>query len=198
MTENVPAKKIFGQNAFYYYGPGGGGVNYPDQYFYNLDNKLLMFVFDGPYENDKTPSVAAKQMEDQILSTFKFAEPTLPTKSNQSELGPVIYSITPLRGSIGTKITIKGKNLNGFEGDLNARIATEFNFADYSSGIMYGERNGSSDTIVTTIQSSFCKQDNSYSGLPCTSYFYITPGVYEISVKPYDKESNSVSFTVTE
>jgi hypothetical protein len=62
---------------------------------------------------------------------------------------------------------------------------------------MYGERNGSTDTIVTTIKSSFCKQDNSYSGLPCASYFYVTPGVYEISVKPWGIESNSVSFTVT-
>lgn len=123
--------------------------------------------------------------------------PTEPTTSEATELEPVIYNITPSSGPIGTKITIKGKDLNGFEGDLNARIATEFNSADYSSGIMYGERNGSTDTIVTTIESSFCKQDNSYSGLPCESYFYVTPGLYEISVKPWGKESNSVSFTVT-
>lgn len=132
--------------------------------------------------------------------TLPTAETVAPNNNNsqtEDDKNPVIYSVTPTSGPVGTKITIKGKNLNGFEGDLNARIATEFNTADYSSGIMYGERTGSTDTIVTVIKSPLCKKDNSYSGLPCEEYFYVTPGVYNISVKPWGKESNSVSFTVT-
>lgn len=150
--------------------------------------------FEGMKKKMDADDEKIKVILSQILSTFKF---TKPATSEATEPEPVIYSVTPSSGPIGTKITIKGKNLNGFEGDLNARIATEFNPADYSSGIMYGERTGSTDTIVTTIESSFCKQDNSYHAIPCKSYFYVTPGVYEISVKPWGKESNSVSFTVT-
>lgn len=133
------------------------------------------------------------------LYIYKKNKVEIPTTNSKTEndTAPVIYSITPSSGPVGTKITIKGKNLNGFEGDLNARISTEFNNADYSSGIMYGEKNSSADAIVTTIESSFCKKDNSYSGLPCESYFYVTPGVYKISVKPWSIESNSVPFTVT-
>ncbi len=162
----------------------------------NITNSTSLVIYDFPTEGQavfigygNNNSTLARQ----VLSTFKFTNKT----ETQGDLTPVIYSVTPSSGPIGTKITIKGKNLNGFEGDLNARIATEFNPADYSSGIMYGERNGSTDTIVPTIQSSFCKQDNSYSGLPCKSYFYVTPGLYEISVKPWSKESNSVPFAVT-
>ncbi|MDO8514268.1 MAG: peptidoglycan-binding protein [bacterium] len=133
------------------------------------------------------------------MTRAKITESCGSGSTSNSTLDPVIYSVTPSSGPIGTKITIKGKNLRGFEGDLNARIATEFNPPDYSSGVMYGDRTGSDDTtIVTTIQSSFCKQDTSYSGLPCASYFSVSPGVYEISVKPWSKWSNSVSFTVTE
>jgi len=71
LQDILPTSKIIGQNTFYYYGPGGGGVAYPDQYFYNLNGKLLVISFDGPYENEKTPSAAAKQVEKELLETFK-------------------------------------------------------------------------------------------------------------------------------
>jgi hypothetical protein len=64
LENNQPQLKTFGQNQFYYFGPGGGGVNYPDQYFYNLNGQVLIFKFDGP--------PAAKQLVSQILSTLKF------------------------------------------------------------------------------------------------------------------------------
>jgi hypothetical protein len=37
----VPA----GSNTFYYYGPGGGGVDYADQYFFDLKGKTLHISF---------------------------------------------------------------------------------------------------------------------------------------------------------
>jgi hypothetical protein len=67
-----PVTKQIGNLTFYYYGPGGGGVRYPDQYFINLNNTILEFSFNGPYDNDKTPSESAKELELNILSTFKF------------------------------------------------------------------------------------------------------------------------------
>jgi hypothetical protein len=71
-SESVnPDLLTVGNNVFYYYGPGGGGVCYPDQFFTNLNGKILIFNFTG-CENDKTPSQSFKATENQILSTFKF------------------------------------------------------------------------------------------------------------------------------
>lgn len=69
----APEKRIYGNNTFYYYGPGGGGVAYPDQYFYNLNGKILRFIF-FDQDNAKTPSAQMKQIENQILSAFKFTD----------------------------------------------------------------------------------------------------------------------------
>ncbi len=73
-STTLPEAVTSGQNTFYYYGPGGGGVSYPDQYFYDLSGQLLTISFDGPYANDKTPTAQTKQIESQMLSTFKFIE----------------------------------------------------------------------------------------------------------------------------
>lgn len=59
-----------GHYTFYYYGPGGGGVQYADRYFFNLRGKTLCITFDGPYVNDKTPSEETKKLESEILATF--------------------------------------------------------------------------------------------------------------------------------
>ncbi len=71
-NENPPEQVIAGQNIFYFYGAGGGGVSYPDNYFYNLNGKIIIISFDGPYIGDKTPSQETKDLEPKILSTFKF------------------------------------------------------------------------------------------------------------------------------
>lgn len=73
-NESLPEQIKAGQNTFYFYGSGGGGVSYPDNYFYDLNGKILIIDFDGPYISDKTPSDEIKQLESQILSSFKFIE----------------------------------------------------------------------------------------------------------------------------
>jgi hypothetical protein len=68
--ETPPEPVHVGQYTFYYYGPGGGGVQYPDKYFFNLWGKTLYITFDGPYVGDKTPSAETKKLESEILATF--------------------------------------------------------------------------------------------------------------------------------
>lgn len=68
--EDPPEAKTFGPNTAYYYGPGGGGVNYPDQFFFNVKGKTLRIQFDGPY-NGKTVSEEAKQLESRVLETLR-------------------------------------------------------------------------------------------------------------------------------
>jgi hypothetical protein len=70
-SSDAPDAQIIGLNTFYYYGLGGGGVAYPDQYFMNLSGNVLIFIFDGPYLNAQTPSQEAKIVEKQMLSTLQ-------------------------------------------------------------------------------------------------------------------------------
>ena len=69
--DSPPEPRVIGRNTFYYYGPGGGGVSYPDGYYFNLRGKVLAIDFDGPYENDKTPTPETKQMEQKVLASFR-------------------------------------------------------------------------------------------------------------------------------
>jgi len=46
-------------------------VEYPDQYFFDLKGKTLLIIFDGPYINDKTPSLDTKDLEERLLQTFR-------------------------------------------------------------------------------------------------------------------------------
>ena len=69
--ETPPEPRIIGGQVFYYYGPGGGGVCYPDQFFYDLRGKPLSILFLGPCVGDKTPDAATKNTESQILGTFR-------------------------------------------------------------------------------------------------------------------------------
>lgn len=68
--DKTPAPLQIGMHTFYLYGPGGGGVDYPDQYFVNLRGKILEFDFDGPYEG-KSPSGETPELEPKILKTFR-------------------------------------------------------------------------------------------------------------------------------
>ena len=121
----------------------------------------------------------------QMLSTFRFIE--TPTESV-----PIINSISPNHGPIGTAIEIRGENFSGFEGDLNAWIEN----SERIKGIIRTEEGSSSNLIKFTLKSSFCQVDTSYSGLACPDFIYLTPGVYKIYVMPWGQKSNEVIFTV--
>ncbi|MBV9266942.1 MAG: hypothetical protein JO061_12305 [Acidobacteriaceae bacterium] len=70
--DTPPTPKRYGPNVFYYYGAGGGGVAYPDIYYFNLHGRALRIVFDGPYSGaDKSPNAEAQAIEKVILSSFK-------------------------------------------------------------------------------------------------------------------------------
>jgi hypothetical protein len=77
-SESPPEPVKIGDYTFYYYGPGGGGVCYPDQYFFNLLRKTLTIDFDGPCRNDKTPTPETKEIERRLLATFR----TFPTSGH--------------------------------------------------------------------------------------------------------------------
>ena len=108
---------------------------------------------------------------------------------------PIIQSISPASGSIGTIIELSGINLAGFEGDLDAIIENSKGETAYLNGIGAVPRDDKK--IRVKIDSKICKKNNSYTGDTCTSYLTITPGVYYIYTSPWGNISNKVEFKVT-
>ena len=120
---------------------------------------------------------------------------SLPTTCvDQSETKAVITSLTSYYGPVGTKLEIRGCNFAGFEGDKNAVIEN----AQGVKGILYGEQGSTAKVIKVTLKSPLCSQDNSYSGLPCSSYLTLTSGTYKIWTMPWDAttKSNLATFTI--
>jgi hypothetical protein len=68
---NPPGPTQINGLTFYYVGPGGGGVEYSDDYLFNLRGKILHIEFDGPYVHDNHPSAETKKLEPQLLATFR-------------------------------------------------------------------------------------------------------------------------------
>jgi hypothetical protein len=69
--EELPDSRRVGNHIFFLYGSGGGGVAYPDQWLVKVAGKILEIYFDGPYENDKTPSRETKEIEVKLAETFR-------------------------------------------------------------------------------------------------------------------------------
>jgi hypothetical protein len=70
--QDIPPKLIHTTHQeFYYYGPGGGGVDYPDSYYFELRGRTFSLTFIGPFEGDKTPAAVTKQIEPKLLASFR-------------------------------------------------------------------------------------------------------------------------------
>ena len=115
--------------------------------------------------------------------------------STTTQPAPVITSINPSSGPIGTIVELKGNNLAGFEGELNAWIENSKGEKAFLPGI--GSVPRADQTIRVKIDSQLCKENLSYKGGQCSSHMTITPGTYKIYTYPWGNMSNTVQFTVT-
>lgn len=106
---------------------------------------------------------------------------------------PVITSVMPASGPVGTKITVQGCNFLGFESDKNLWLKN----SDGVKGVLHGERDGSNVVAKATIPVALCQTDTSYSGLACPSSLNLVPGTYSLQASSYGGMSNSLTFTVT-
>jgi hypothetical protein len=129
---------------------------------------------------------------EKMLSTFKLNSSTF---ANDGIKTPVITSISPTSGPVGSVIELKGSNFPGFESDLNAWIVSEKG----EKGILFDTQANPKNynLIKVKIEDRVCKKDTSYSGLPCPEYMKITPGIYTLYTAPWGKESNKLEFMVT-
>ncbi len=121
-----------------------------------------------------------------VMSTFKFFKVGVDTAK------PVVDSLVPSSGSIGSTIELHGLNFSGFEGDKFAWIENSSGV----KGIIYGDLGSTDNMIRFALKNTYCTVDTSYSDAPCPSYLNIIPGSYHIFVMPWGQKSNSIPFTV--
>jgi hypothetical protein len=68
----APSEVQVGSHTFYEWGAGGGGVDYPDVYHFNLHGHTLTLIFSGPYtEGSKSPDQRTQEIEKKILASLK-------------------------------------------------------------------------------------------------------------------------------
>jgi hypothetical protein len=80
---DIPPKRIrTAHGTFYFYGAGGGGVDYPDEYYTRLQGGTLTIAFIGPYAGDKT---ATKHIEPKVLASFRRFGSSPPDKYQSPE-----------------------------------------------------------------------------------------------------------------
>jgi hypothetical protein len=56
---------------FYYYGRGGGGVDYPDSFYFGLRGQTSSSEFIGPYTQSNIPDADTKDIEPKVLASFR-------------------------------------------------------------------------------------------------------------------------------
>lgn len=71
LDDTPPQEMHFGGRAFYFYGPGGGGVDYADQYLMEIKGQILSIQFLGPWKDGRSPIDQTKMLEPEILSTLQ-------------------------------------------------------------------------------------------------------------------------------
>ena len=110
---------------------------------------------------------------------------------------PVINSINPTSGPVGTTIEIQGCNFLGFEGDKYIWFTNNSEVKGVMNGATDTVTHTSNTTLRVTLPAKLCQVDNSYSGLPCPASLDIVPGIYTLYTHSYGGNSNVVNFTVT-
>ncbi len=107
---------------------------------------------------------------------------------------PVITSITPSSGPVGTTIEIIGCNFLGFESNKTLW----FTNSKGERGLLYGGSDAGMRTSKrVTLPQTLCQSDNSHSGLPCSASLELVPGLYTVYSNSYGGNSNAVNFTIS-
>ena len=119
---------------------------------------------------------------------------------NDASVSPVIFSIVPDRGPVGTVVTLRGKGLSGFEGDLELiferKDGKKVSLFDEES---YSKTGG--EVIIVKVKEPCQAGEMVYGRYSGNSsqcdYVEFTPGVYKVYSSPWGMSTNVVSFTVT-
>lgn len=176
-------------------------------YFLNSQASVILQTVLTDNIGNTTPSTAT--VFDAILQSIKFTiQPSAISHSSlqttcidQQEAVPVIVSISPASGPVGTKVSIRGCNFWGFEGDLNAIfVRSDGAEIPFVGNVYNGYDEADRGKIMLVTVQSYCESGSItgiYSGItsPCQT-IKTTPGIYKVYVTAYGKKSNEATFTI--
>jgi hypothetical protein len=70
-AQDAPPQRIHAAyGEFYYYGRGGGGIDYPDVFYFGIRGRTFSIDFAGPYSRGNTPDPETKRIEPEVLAGF--------------------------------------------------------------------------------------------------------------------------------
>jgi hypothetical protein len=126
-----------------------------------------------------------------------------PTCVGRDAMKPYILSISPTSGPAGTKVTIKGCNLSGFEADLNAtfvrsdgRVLLLYGGTSYRKTPSVAEEQSMTVTVATYCPAGTITGLYSGASQKCEKV-EATPGTYTVYVETPSGRSNTLTFIVT-
>jgi hypothetical protein len=158
------------------------------QAVYDMQRSFLGFDFVNLTSGFGIKTRESLKKEYQVLLDKKLSCKTVGGQSG--EFAPVITSLSSYPVTTGESINIRGCNFYGFESDRIIRIV---NSAGEEGTYTLGSPNVS---FSIKVPKSLCKQDNSYSGLPCSEYLSLVPGKYKMYAVSYGGKSNIVELEI--
>ncbi|MEI6281007.1 MAG: peptidoglycan-binding domain-containing protein [bacterium] len=121
------------------------------------------------------------------------------SSSYSNYTAPVIYSMSPSYGPVGTLVTIYGNGFNNNNCNSNYGVACTNSFSpntiNFGGTIIQNvySYNGSNMTFTVPSSSNSCP-----AGLYCAAvYMPMNPGIYPVSVTNANGTSSTINFTVT-
>ncbi len=170
---DAPTVVHVGDNQFYFYGPGGGGVAYADQYFFNANGRLVVIDFSEVDQQDRSPSASTQQLEQQILSTFKFTSPTAGWKMFSSKYFTLSFSTPPTmqvvdtQNEIAVAVTPFKMGPSGVGGDNAFMRLIRYTGNQTQAGTL-AQLRGNNEAVVSSIVvggQTFPRVDYTYPGI---------------------------------
>lgn len=133
--------------------------------------------------------------ESEIALGNNTANQVLASDTDASSLtNPVISNISLGSGVVGSIVKISGSNLAGFEGSFDTYIENKKGERGFLEGRLATSSGEGEFEVV--IPPRVCKENTTFSGLPCSAYLTMGPGIYHIYVEPWGVRSNQMTFTL--
>lgn len=132
----------------------------------------------------------------KIMNSFRFAKDDYLTHIPPPDItNPIITSVTPTKANVGSTLTIKGFNLNGFEGETSLYIENPLGqkiVVSVSSYLPEG-----SNILKWTVPGQVCTTLRGVqTGEPCPGFIKILPGTYKLKAVPWSDSSNEIYFEI--